>query len=312
MPCRSVPLTAVRLSRPAGVVVFEFASSYLVFDLRLPLLPLGAFAVESGGATVDPCQGPLERFAFSLEPLTAPPRCVAWFRCAPLPELPLAYIRDPIALVSDLVALVRDPVALVGRPVSFVRATLSLIKLTSQLLEAGSVGCYCLRLSVTFGHLSRWWPFPLGFTFDTEAFHRQPRTLERFARLPERLAAPVRNGARPGASSWSRSLKLVGSAIALIRDPLALIGNALALIGHAVSFLCSTLSLIKLAAPLLQSGSLRTGALSSLTSPLGDSALSSGLIGSSVLLASLGVLHSQTGATLEHLRRAHEDLEQAP
>lgn len=65
--------------------------------------------------------------------------------------MPLAYIRDPIALVSDLVALVGEPVPLVGRPISFLRAALSLIKMMSQLLEAGSVGRCCLRLSVTHG-----------------------------------------------------------------------------------------------------------------------------------------------------------------
>jgi hypothetical protein len=125
--------------------------------------------------------------------------------------------------------------------------------------------------------------------------------------------------APPRYVTWFRRAPFRDLPFADIRDPIALVSDLVAfirdpipLVGRSVSFVCATLSLIKLAEPLFPSGGLGTGALSSVTNLLGDSALHCSLIASSVLLAALSELLSPTSAVLERLGRAHEDLQQAP
>ena len=106
-------------------------------------------------------------------------------------------------------------------------------------------------------------------------------------------------------------LEFVGSALALIRDPLALVRSMLTFVGDPVSFARAAVLLIKLVAQLLQPGSLRTRALSTLARPPSGAALLDGTIRPSDLLEPLSVLLGQSSALLEHLGRSHEQLEKA-
>ncbi|HYB31478.1 MAG TPA: hypothetical protein VEF89_33130 [Solirubrobacteraceae bacterium] len=226
------------------------------------------------------------------------------------------------------VKLVGRPLGLVGQPVWFVRATLSLIKLQAPLLQPGGLRTGApssdtnpLGDSTLLGGQiasSALLASPSVFLGQSSAplehlgrAHKDFKQTPRVNRWTRRHACRSRLRPLPYEPLVEPRLTLIGSALALIRDPLTLIGSPLALVGHPVTFVSATLSLIKLQAPSLQSGGLRTGAQNSLTSPPDDSTALGGLIASPQLLPTLGVFLSHARPPLEHLRRSHQDSGQA-